>query len=85
MAYSILCNNMIRVLFLLSLVLGNISFAQQFTKSPYSINGLGEEDYVGNATFTALGNTRSVYIDSTVLNIYNPASYAFLSHGQPIF
>jgi hypothetical protein len=76
---------MIRILFLLVLIFCKISFAQQFTKSPYSINGLGEEDYTGNATFSALGNTRAVYVDSTVLNIYNPASYAFLSHGQPIF
>lgn len=76
---------MIRFLVLLFLIFCNISFAQQFTKSPFSINGLGEEDYTGNATFTALGNTRAVCIDSTVLNIYNPASYDFLSHGQPIF
>jgi hypothetical protein len=76
---------MTRFLVLLFLFFCKITFAQQFTKSPYSISGLGEEDYTGNATFSALGNTRAVYIDSTVLNIYNPSSYAFLSHGQPIF
>lgn len=76
---------MIRNLVLLVILISNLNFAQQYTKSPFSINGLGEEDQTGNATFSALGNTRAVYIDSTVLNIYNPASYSFLSHGQPIF
>ena len=76
---------MIRNLFLLVILVSNLNFAQQYTKSPFSVNGLGEEDNVGNATFSAIGNTRAVYIDSTILNIYNPASYSFLSHGQPIF
>ena len=76
---------MIRYLFFITILVGNSLFAQQFTKSPLSVNGLGEEDYTGNAIFTSLGNTRVVYIDSTVLNLYNPASYSFLSHGQPIF
>lgn len=76
---------MIRNLVLLVIIASNISFAQQYTKSPFSVNGLGEEDNVGNAAFSAVGNTRAVFIDSTVLNIYNPASYSFLSHGQPIF
>ena len=76
---------MIRYLFFIFIFLSNLNFAQQFTKSPFSVNGLGEEDQTGNASFSALGNTRSVYIDSSVLNIYNPASYSFLSHGQPIF
>ena len=76
---------MIRNLVLLVILVSNINFAQQYTKSPFSVNGLGEEDNVGNATFSAIGNTRAVYIDSTILNIYNPASYSFLSHGQPIF
>jgi hypothetical protein len=76
---------MIRNLILLVILVSNVSFAQQYTKSPFSVNGLGEEDNVGNASFSALGNTRAAYIDSTILNIYNPASYSFLSHGQPIF
>jgi hypothetical protein len=76
---------MIRNLVLLVILVSNINFAQQYTKSPFSVNGLGEEDNTGNASFSALGNARAAYIDSTVLNIYNPASYSFLSHGQPIF
>lgn len=76
---------MIRKLIILIVLFSNFNFAQQFTKSPFSANGIGEEDYTGNATFTSLGNVRSSYIDSSVLNIYNPSSYSFLSHGQPIF
>jgi len=64
---------MIRNLVLLVILVSNINFAQQYTKSPFSVNGLGEEDNTGNASFSALGNTRAAYIDSTVLNIYNPA------------
>jgi hypothetical protein len=76
---------MIRNLFFIALVFCNVVYSQQYTKSPWSEKGLGEEDYTGNASFTALGDAKAVYVDSTVLNIYNPASYSFLSHGQPIF
>lgn len=77
--------NMMKKLTILFLFIFSLASAQQYTKSPWSAYGLGEDDQTGNATFTGLGEVRSVYIDSTVLNIYNPASYSFLSHGQPIF
>ena len=79
--------NLIRKLVLVILVL-NIainSYAQKGSNSPYSFNGLGELNTLDNATFIGIGNSRITFIDSTVLNYYNPASYSSLAKHQPLF
>jgi hypothetical protein len=73
------------IIILVFIVVNLTVYSQQNTKNPFSSLGFGEEDNTQNATFEGLGNNRTALVDSTVLNIYNPASYSFLSHGQPIF
>jgi len=59
-------------------------FSQATTYSPYSNYGIGEEGSLGDAQFMAIGNVRSSYIDTTVVNFYNPSSYSFLGKGMPL-
>lgn len=61
------------------------SFAQPSTNSPYSSYGFGEKNGNEHAIFTGLGNSTISYFDSTVLNLYNPATYNTLGQGQPLF
>lgn len=62
-----------------------LATAQKFTNSPFSSYGLGEVGGLDHALFSAMGNNTVSIIDSTVLNFYNPSSYASLGKGQPLF
>ncbi len=54
--------------------------AQNITKSPYSIIGLGELVYTGNAQTYSLGQTNQGFRTPFAVNYLNPASYsAFLT------
>jgi long-subunit fatty acid transport protein len=67
-------------LYILLLAMGLSTQAQNITKSPYSIIGLGELVYSGNAQSYALGQTTQGYRSAFVVNYLNPASYsAFLT------
>ena len=59
--------------------------AQKFSNSPFSSYGIGEFGGLDNAIFSGMGNTSISNLDSTILNITNPSSYASLAHGQPLF
>lgn len=68
-----------------SLLIAGIATAQNYSSSPFSSQGIGEDGPLNDGQFSALGNAKSAVIDSIVVNTYNPASYAFLSKGQPLF
>lgn len=79
---------MLKQLFLLvvSTVLCAASWTQTTSSSsPYSATGIGEEGALPEAPYGALGNISSIVFDSTLINTYNPASYSYLSFGQPLF
>jgi hypothetical protein len=59
--------------------------AQKFSNSPFSSYGIGEFVGLDNAIFSGMGNTSVSNLDSTILNVNNPSSYASLAHGQPLF
>jgi len=59
--------------------------AQKFSNSPFSSYGIGEFGGLDNAIFSGMGNTSVSNLDSTILNVNNPSSYASLAHGQPLF
>lgn len=59
--------------------------AQKFTNSPFSAYGIGEFGGLDHATFSGMGNSSIALIDTTILNFYNPSSYASLGKGQPLF
>ena len=59
--------------------------AQKFSNSPFSSYGIGEFGGLDNAIFSGMGNTSVSNLDSTIVNINNPSSYASLAHGQPLF
>lgn len=61
------------------------SYAQIMGTSPYSGFGIGEISDADNASFQALGGAKISIADSNVLNYYNPASYANIAKGQPLF
>lgn len=58
---------------------------QTSVNSPYSAFGIGEFDNGSQAPFMSMGNARLAMHDSTLLNISNPASYAFIGRHKPIF
>lgn len=68
-----------------SLLIAGIATAQNYSSSPFSSQGIGEDGPLNDGQFSALGNAKSAVIDSIVVNTYNPANYAFLSKGQPLF
>jgi hypothetical protein len=68
-----------------SFLIAGIATAQNYSSSPFSSQGIGEDGPLNDGQFSALGNAKSAVIDSIVVNTYNPASYAFLSKGQPLF
>lgn len=68
-----------------SLFIAGIATAQNYSSSPFSSQGIGEDGPLNDGQFSALGNAKSTVIDSIVVNTFNPASYAFLSKGQPLF
>ena len=59
--------------------------AQKFSNSPFSSYGIGEFGGLDNAIFSGMGNTSVSNLDSTILDVNNPSSYASLAHGQPLF
>lgn len=59
--------------------------AQKFTNSPFSSYGIGEAGGLDHATFSGMGNSTIALLDTTILNFYNPSSYASLGKGQPLF
>lgn len=59
--------------------------AQKFSNSPFSSYGIGEFGGLENAIFSGMGNTSISNIDSTIVNVNNPSSYASLAFGQPLF
>jgi len=59
--------------------------AQNLTSNPISYYGIGEYQQVNHSVLGGLGGASEAYVDSTYLNFYNPASYAFLAKGQPLF
>lgn len=61
------------------------SGAQNTVNSPYSSYGLGEQGGMDHAIFGGIGNNNITYIDSNILNFYNPASYSALAKGKPLF
>jgi hypothetical protein len=67
------------------LIVGQTSFAQNATNSPYSSNGIGETEGLDHAALLGIGNARIAMGDSTILNFYNPSSYSRLAKGQPLF
>lgn len=59
--------------------------AQTVVNSPYSSYGIGELGGMDHAVFSGIGNTNISYIDSNILNYYNPASYGFIAKHKPLF
>ena len=60
------------------------AFGQSYSTNPYSQSGLGDEGGFGDAAFVGVGGIKSVVVDSTIVNFYNPSSYSFLSKGLPL-
>lgn len=60
-------------------------FAQNTIQSPFSSFGLGERSLSQNAITDALGFNSITYIDSTIANFNNPASYNSSSGPYPLF
>ena len=54
-----------------------LSFSQNNTGSPYSINELGEINFLGNVSSVSMGGVESS-IDSIEFNVNNPSSLAKL-------
>lgn len=65
-------------------VLFSVQTLAQGTSSPYSAFGVGLINNSQQAAFNSMGNVRIANTDSVLLNISNPASYAFISSGMPI-
>lgn len=74
-----------KVLLSLSIALSGVGYAQTYTTSPFSSNGLGEEGGLVDPQFGGLGNASAAFVDSASVNLNNPASYSALSKGQPLF
>jgi hypothetical protein len=69
------------ILFLLSL---NFLQSQVLTTSPLSYFGMGQKSIETNPIFQALGNSTVAFLDSGVINLNNPASYADLGSGYTL-
>lgn len=67
------------------LVLCSASYGNsQGTSSPYSAFGVGLVNNSQQAAFSSMGNVRIANTDSILLNIANPASFAFIAYQMPI-
>ena len=53
--------------------------------SPYSRYALGDLNTGAFAHNTALGGATVAYVDSFLVNVLNPASYAFTAYHSPVF
>jgi hypothetical protein len=60
-------------------------FGQSFSTSPLSYYGIGERSWQSQAIYSALGYSGISHVDSTQLNLENPASYSYLSQGNTLF
>ena len=73
-------NNALRLvlIFFIGSCWGNASFlsAQNITKSPYSIIGVGDIIYPGNAITYSMGQTNQAIRNPFSVNMLNPASYS---------
>ncbi|MCE3296046.1 MAG: hypothetical protein K0R65_1760 [Crocinitomicaceae bacterium] len=74
-----------KFLLVFTCVLSGSLFGQKFATSPFSSYGLGEFGSFDNAIFVGYGNASAGVVDSLSLNYFNPSTYAFLGHGQPLF
>ena len=54
-----------------------LAFSQNNTRSPYSLNELGEINFLGNVSSVSMGGVESS-LDSIEFNINNPSSLAKL-------
>lgn len=77
---------MIRKLsFIITLCLVGVGYAQQYSSSPFSAQGIGETGGLEDAIFGGVGTCRTAVIDSNILNLGNPASYTATIKDQPLF
>ncbi len=67
-------------LFIYSILATASAGAQNLTKSPYSILGIGEIHYYGTAQQSAMGQVGQGLRRSAYVNDYNPASYSGLKY-----
>ena len=67
-----------------AILVGFYSHGQKVVNSPYSSFGMGEIDYTTMAYSSSMGSTGAGYIDSNLVNLMNPASYAFLGQKRPL-
>jgi hypothetical protein len=58
--------------------------SQVLTTSPLSYFGMGQKSIETNPIFQALGNSSNAFLDSGVINLNNPASYADLGSGYTL-
>lgn len=70
---------------LITLCLCGFGYAQQYSSSPFSAQGIGEAGGLEDAIFGGVGTCRTAVIDSSILNLYNPASYTSTIKDQPLF
>ena len=75
----------IKLLTVLFIGFSLLAHAQKFSNSPFSSYGIGEAGGLDHATFSGMGNSTIAVLDTTVLNFFNPSSYAGLGKGQPLF
>lgn len=68
---------------LLLLILATRIQAQNLTQSPYSVVGLGDMQFQGNAQQSSMGQVNQAYRKPFEVNIGNPASYSALQ--QTVF
>lgn len=57
----------------------------QENSSPFSSYGLGEKGGIENAAISGVGNNKVNFINPSILNISNPASYSYIKNQYPIF
>ena len=67
-----------RYFIFLLLISASAAHAQNLTRSPYSVIGLGEMQYTGNAQLGAMGQVAQGIRNHTFINHENPASYSSL-------
>lgn len=62
-----------------------VVLGQTSTVSPFSSQGIGDVNFYGDPYFIGMGGITAPIADSTQANMFNPASYSFLSQGLPVF
>jgi long-subunit fatty acid transport protein len=61
-------------------LLGREGFAQNLTKSPYSIIGVGEPHYYGSVYQSAMGQVAQGVRRASEINVMNPASFSNIKY-----